>query len=914
MRTQFPATSLVVVLLSMLLCTVAQADTLAGVSDITVVDGALASIRHDGTEYVVANEDLMLGTTTRWYIPAATGVPTLWVEGVAAPAATVTGTSDPKVSDVGSKADTWTFGVAGAAGGISSIDGIDFQETIFPLPTKMIFVFERGGNDNGTVEPILADGSLGTALTLTANGAPYANTGVNVGGQNAFGYVFTSDEPVMGLRITASGHDTLSISAVPMRLDPRQSHDPQPKDEATDVPRKTILVWAPGEGAGSHDVYFGTSFEDVDLASRTDPRGVLISQGQAAREYDRGVLEFGQTYYWRVDEVLTDGSIFKGQVWSFIVESLAYPIVNITATASDFDPGAGPENTINGSGLNEENQHSVDAADMWLASPAAGEAAWIQYEFDRVHKLHELWVWNYNVQFEAVLGFGARDVTLEHSKDGTDWTTLGDYEFARATAMAGYSANTTIDLQGVAARFVRLNVNSGWGVIGQYGLSEVRFFSIPVHAKEPQPADGAAGVAPDAVLSWRAGREAVSHEVYLSDKRSAVTDGTSLIDAVGQSRYELSDLDLKLGTTYYWKVNEVNEAESIGTWEGDIWSFSTPAFFVVEDFESYTDNIDAGRTIWQTWIDGFEDTANGSQVGYLDAPFAEKAVINSGRQSMPLFYNNVGGVAYSEAQITFESPQDWTRAGAAILTLYFRGSDDNTGGQVYVKISGVKVAYDGNADAITSASWTQWNIDLASVATNLRSVRTLAIGVEGSGSGVLYVDDFRLLPGASTAAAAITIGPASSLEAAGNDGMLLSINGIDVSGLILGTTSTDFEKHAAHPAVDADNFNLGTYASLDDSSLATVMFTVPVTTIFIVERGGNDQGLIQPLDADGNPMGGTAAFAQGDWYKPGLTIEGQAAGAIVITADASIFGITILPPVGGVTGIDPACICAVPAP
>jgi hypothetical protein len=281
---------------------------------------------------------------------------------------------------------------------------------------------------------------------------------------------------------------------------------------------------------------------------------------------------------------------------------------------------------------------------------------------------------------------------------------------------------------------------------------------------------------------------------------------------------------------------------------------------------------------------------------------------------MPLFYNNMGGVAYSEAQITFETPQDWTRAGAAILTLYFRGSADNTGGQVYVKIGGVKVAYDGNADAITSVSWTQWSIDLASVATNLRSVRTLAIGVEGSGSGVLYVDDFRLLPGVSTAAAAITIGPANSLEAAGNDGMLLSINGIDVSGLILGTTSADFEKHAAHPAVDADNFNLGTYASLDDSSLVTVVFAVPVTTIFIVERGGNDQGLIQPWDADGNPMGGTAAFAQGDWYKPGLTIEGQAAGAIVITADEPIFGITILPPVGGVTGIDPACICAVAAP
>jgi len=109
----------------------------------------IASIPYGGTEYVVANGDPILGTTTRWYIPAATGVPTLWAEGTSAPAATVTGTSDPKVSDVGSKADNWILDVSGAAGGMPSIDGINYQETVFPLPTKLIFVFERDGT--GTV-------------------------------------------------------------------------------------------------------------------------------------------------------------------------------------------------------------------------------------------------------------------------------------------------------------------------------------------------------------------------------------------------------------------------------------------------------------------------------------------------------------------------------------------------------------------------------------------------------------------------------------------------------------------------------------------------------------------------------------------------------------------------------------------
>jgi len=214
MKRHFLVTFPVIVLLSMSLCSTVRADSLSGLPDVTAVDDALVSLLYLGTEYVVADGDLVLGTTTRWYIPTDTGIETLWAEGDPAPAATVSGTSDPKASDVGSKADNFLFRLDGN-NDISSIDGIDFQQTIFPIPVDTIFVFERGGNDSGTVQAILADDSLGTALTLTKNADPYANTGVNVGGQNAFGYVLTTDVPVKGLRITASGHDALSISAIP---------------------------------------------------------------------------------------------------------------------------------------------------------------------------------------------------------------------------------------------------------------------------------------------------------------------------------------------------------------------------------------------------------------------------------------------------------------------------------------------------------------------------------------------------------------------------------------------------------------------------------------------------------------------------------------------------------------------------
>ena len=214
MKRSFWVTIPVIVLVSML-CSAVQADLLTGLPDVTVVDGAIVSLRYAGTEYVVAHGDLILGTTSRWYIPTDTGIETLWAEGDPAPGATVSGTSNPKVGDVGSNADNFFFSIAGDPDNISSLDGIDFQQTIFSIPVDTIFVFERGGNDSGTVQAILADDSLGTALTLTKNAAPYANTGVNVNGQNAFGYVLTTDVPVKGVRITASGHDALSVSAVP---------------------------------------------------------------------------------------------------------------------------------------------------------------------------------------------------------------------------------------------------------------------------------------------------------------------------------------------------------------------------------------------------------------------------------------------------------------------------------------------------------------------------------------------------------------------------------------------------------------------------------------------------------------------------------------------------------------------------
>jgi hypothetical protein len=177
-------------------------------------DLEIESFTYAGTTYVPANGELSLGTTSRWWIDTD-GNHILWVDDDPSTdppqnPPPVLDTSNPKGGDVGSKADNFYLRLDGATN-ISSIDGINYQETVFPFLTDTFFLFERGGNDSGTWQAILEDDTLGTAIDFTA-AAVYGNTGVNVGGQNAFGVVFETDVPVKGVRISASGHDTFSIS------------------------------------------------------------------------------------------------------------------------------------------------------------------------------------------------------------------------------------------------------------------------------------------------------------------------------------------------------------------------------------------------------------------------------------------------------------------------------------------------------------------------------------------------------------------------------------------------------------------------------------------------------------------------------------------------------------------------------
>jgi len=103
-------------------------------------------------------------------------------------------------------------------------------------------------------------------------------------------------------------------------------------------------------------------------------------------------------------------------------------------------------------------------------------------------------------------------------------------------------------------------------------------------ASSPEPADGTLLEATWVNLRWSPGALAVSHNVYLGESFDDVNDGaegtfrvnqaaTSFI--IGFSGFPYPD-GLVPGTTYYWRIDEVNDADPNSPWKGKIWSFSIP--------------------------------------------------------------------------------------------------------------------------------------------------------------------------------------------------------------------------------------------------------------------------------------------------------------------------------------------------
>ena len=106
-----------------------------------------------------------------------------------------------------------------------------------------------------------------------------------------------------------------------------------------------------------------------------------------------------------------------------------------------------------------------------------GESHWIQYNFGSVRNLSKSWVWNTNESGRLEQGF--KNVHVDYSLDGEEWTNWGEMTFPKANGDAVYGGFPGPDLSNIQAQFILITAVSNYGDESCFGISEIKFNLLP---------------------------------------------------------------------------------------------------------------------------------------------------------------------------------------------------------------------------------------------------------------------------------------------------------------------------------------------------------------------------------------------------------------------------------------------------
>lgn len=338
-----------------------------------------------------------------------------------------------------------------------------------------------------------------------------------------------------------------------------------------------------------------------------------------------------------------------------------------------------------------------------------------------------------------------------YQSDYFNWWVRAHGDSIKSTVTWEYlSVLESMDLDNV--NFFEFTIVPNYGASygsGTYILDNLRILPR-LKATKPAPAAGSTEVNREVVLSWLEGIHIVGQNVYIGTKMSDVSSVNQdnlgdypdvLFQATGPDESMLDMGILDLDTTYYWKVDQVGDANNVGTKEGDVWSFTVANYIMLEDFESYEDIV-ALNAAWP------------------DANDLSTDIVNSGSQAMKTVYDNAVSPYYTELSYTLPAGlNDLTQQGARGLRASFYGDPNNQDEWMYVLLEDDQanssvVFYDGDPENLKKEQWQAWEISLLSFdAVDLSNVTRIAFGfgdpenpIAGT-AGVMYFDDVQLFPG-----------------------------------------------------------------------------------------------------------------------------------------------------------------------
>jgi hypothetical protein len=450
---------------------------------------------------------------------------------------------------------------------------------------------------------------------------------------------------------------------------PLTAHGPGPADDAPWVDLDTEISWSPGFTAASHDVYIGT---DETAVTNADTSSEEFKGNQELTTFDAGPYEPRTTYYWRIDEVESDGvTKHTGEVWSFTL----------------IHAGAG----IKGEYFNNAN---VQGAPAYTVTEDLIDFDWGQEAPDPAlgtDNFSVRWSTELEVPYSEIYTF----ITLLNTTDGVRLWVDGRLIIDSWPVGEVLEDRGSINLSAGSVSLVMEYYDTSGGAMAHLSWQSPStprqiiprgYFSLPVRAAGARPPNDATEVRISPVLKWSAGDNAAQHDVYFGTDLDEVTNADITTPDIYRGRQELDDtsyipaeVPLEWNNTYYWRIDEYNNDATITA--GPVWSFTIGNFFIVDDFEDYNDY--SPDRIFDVWTDGYNSTTNGSMAGYPEPDFAagesfvETLIVHSGDQSMPLFYDN--DMKYSEVERPISSGSDWTREGVEILSLWFRGYPASVG-------------------------------------------------------------------------------------------------------------------------------------------------------------------------------------------------------------------------------------------
>ncbi len=517
---------------------------------------------------------------------------------------------------------------------------------------------------------------------------------------------------------------------------PKTAYEPIPADGAKFIDPETDLSWTGGFGAKLHTVYFGDDFDEINNASGGLPKGTTT--------FDPGSLELEKTYYWRVDE-FDALETHKGNIWSFTITKAggglkAEYFNNTTLSGEPVLTRTDPQIDFNWGNADVPGENSPDAG-INVNNFSARWSGELEVDLTDMYSFHI----NANNGFR--LWLDGRLIIDFWSNPTTSSRTSEPIEMAGG---ATYSIRMEY-FEGEDAAIAQLFWESS---TRQQQIIPSGALQPPLKAGSPGPFNGAVDVSQMSILSWSAGDTAASHDVYFGTDADTVKNaGTASPEYKGSRNLGSENYDpgkLLWNTTYYWRIDELEDGGTIQ--KGNLWSFTTADFLIVDDFEAYNDLDPAdplSNRIFNAWIDGFDNPAiNGSVVGYPNPPFAEQTIVHGGLQSMPFSYDNA--VGKSEATLTLTYPRDWTESGLSTLVIWYIGDAANAPETMYVVLNGTAGLDNDNPNAALADDWTKWTIDLQAFGINLTNVDTITLGFgnrtnpAAGGSGMVFFDDIRL--------------------------------------------------------------------------------------------------------------------------------------------------------------------------